>query len=234
MGSHYQDQQLPGHGTDYHHEGFGSPVGYLKDSDKALEDFSDSDLAARGIKNDTQCKITFTSGIEVNGIVREIHKRDDKIQLIQFSDCAVKDQNGELLFRPEWGVYDMAVGEKIVSVFAGTADKEKFNVLPPKSEETAIKVVYYAKEKHLFAIYQQLSDMREKQNIAADQAEQLFSDLIEDYPDEWLAYLELLEILKKNNDENTLQDRICRQLEVVAERSDEKKKLIADGLDFLN
>ena len=59
----------------------------------------------------------------------------------------------------------MAVGEKINSVFAGTADKAKFNVLPPKSDEIAIEINYSAEKKHLFDRYQQVRDMRNTGSI---------------------------------------------------------------------
>ena len=31
------------------------------------------------------------------------------------------------IFKPEWGNYDMAVGEKIISVFCGAADKDAYD-----------------------------------------------------------------------------------------------------------
>ena len=42
--------------------------------------------------------------------------------IFSFKDCTVTHKN-QTLFKPEWGIYDMAVGEKITSVFSGVADK---------------------------------------------------------------------------------------------------------------
>ena len=50
--------------------------------------------------------------------------------IITFTNCTVKDKEGQYYFEPEWGNYDMAVGEKIVSVSCGAADKDSFKKLP--------------------------------------------------------------------------------------------------------
>jgi phenylalanine-4-hydroxylase len=42
--------------------------------------------------------------------------------LITFSNCSAKYRD-RVLFDPEWGIYDMAVGERINSVFNGATDK---------------------------------------------------------------------------------------------------------------
>ena len=46
--------------------------------------------------------------------------------LMSFEDCTVT-YNEEALFLPEWGMYDMAVGQKITSVFSGAADRPVFS-----------------------------------------------------------------------------------------------------------
>jgi phenylalanine-4-hydroxylase len=52
-------------------------------------------------------------------------QRDGRILLLTFQDCTVQDAAGQILFAPDWGVYDMALGEDIISVFGGTADREE-------------------------------------------------------------------------------------------------------------
>jgi phenylalanine-4-hydroxylase len=34
-----------------------------------------------------------------------------------------------VLFQPEWGVYDMAVGKKVTSAFSGPADVNSFDLI---------------------------------------------------------------------------------------------------------
>ena len=45
----YREKELVGHGTSYHAEGFGSPVGKLKGINLAIEDMSPRDLKAYGV-----------------------------------------------------------------------------------------------------------------------------------------------------------------------------------------
>src|ERR1700748_2376317 len=111
----FKDKQLAGHGKDFHKDGYSSPVGKLKGREKALEDFSDDNLKIVGIVQGQATTLEFESGYKVNGNVANILNLDGKIQVITFKDCTVTNDNGEIVFQPEWGVYDMAVGEKIVS-----------------------------------------------------------------------------------------------------------------------
>src|SRR6185437_12104066 len=126
-------RQLPGHGKDYHRDGFSSPAGKLKDHAMPLENLSLEELNYFGIETGKETMLTFESGITVSGSVKNILSSNGKTQLITFENCTVKDKNGKLLFDPAWGIYDMAVWAKITSVFCGAADKEAFVEIPYKS-----------------------------------------------------------------------------------------------------
>ena len=93
----YKDKELPGHGRDYHKEGFGSPIGNWKQTE---------------ISEGENAKLEFESGVVVEGKVEKILRRDDKLLLITFSNCRAK-YGDRVLFDPDWGTYDMAVGERI-------------------------------------------------------------------------------------------------------------------------
>ena len=47
--------------------------------------------------------------------------------LLTFSDCEVKHDNA-IFFQREWGVYDLAIGKSVKSVFGGPADREAFGI----------------------------------------------------------------------------------------------------------
>jgi phenylalanine-4-hydroxylase len=228
-----KNRQIPGHGTDYHKSGFGSPVGKLSGSDKPLELFNDEDLEKHGIKRDNRSKLAFNSGIVVEGVIEDINRNDDMIQLISFKDCQVRNINGDLLFRPEWGIYDMAVGERISSVFAGTADKEKFNIFPPKSEEIAIGINYSKEKKYLFTLYQQIRHMRESGSKDIVRLSNIQKEISLNYSKEWLIHLELLEFIKELPEAANLLMASLNQLEKLKNHSEEYSRLITDGLALL-
>ena len=129
----YRDRELDGHGTVYHAEGFGSPVGRLCNLMKPLEDASEYELQAMDIRRQENVVLEFLSGVTVKGHLDAVVKEDHRILLMSFSDCTVTGPEGEVLFQPDWGQYDMAVGEHIVSVYPGSADRARFDVYPPAS-----------------------------------------------------------------------------------------------------
>ena len=65
------------------------------------------------------------SGVKIIGTPVQLARNDGKLLLISFKDCTVSLKE-QTLFEPEWGTYDLAIGERITSVFAGAADSEQF------------------------------------------------------------------------------------------------------------
>src|ERR1043166_10168839 len=96
----------------------------------------------------------------VEGKIEKLRRRDGKLLLITFSDCTVR-LGDKILFDPTWGTYDMAVGEKIVSVFNGAADRDAYNQVALVPKERTIKVPSYAKRKRLENLYSQVRKIRE-------------------------------------------------------------------------
>jgi len=226
------DKQLEGHGKFYHKDGFSSPVGKLKGMDIPLEDFGTQEIDTYHIAEGDQAELVFESGIEVRGLVKSIQKAEGKISLIVFEDCTVKESNGNILFQPEWGVYDMAVGEKIVSVFNGAADKEAYEELTHISDKQTDRMVHDAETEKLHRIYHNVRIIREN-NHSHDQLPGLFEVLKTDYRNDWLCALEILEILHHTGANTNLEKEIRVYLEMKASNESEHKKLINDGLHVI-
>jgi phenylalanine-4-hydroxylase len=223
------NQQLQGHGKDYHQDGFSSPVGKLKGHEKALEEFKLEDLDAAEIEVGEIAALTFDSGIAVNGRIKSILINNDRIQLICFTDCTVKDVDNNILFDPSWGTYDMAVGEKIVSVFCGAADKEAFEEIVYKSTTNTVHVQYDANTLELHKLYQQVRDLRQSHSAYVD-LNKIWQKLQNNHTNDWLCALELLEILDHEEVEPQLANEIKAFLDNKASSQPELKKLINDGL----
>jgi phenylalanine-4-hydroxylase len=223
------NKQLKGHDKDYHKDGFSSPVGKLKGYDRALEDFSQDDFVEAGIIKNINATLDFESGITVNGTVKAILTNNNKTQLITFTDCIVKNKKGAILFDPTWGVYDMAVGEKITSVFCGAADKEAFIEVPHKSATGTHHVQYDGRTIELHKLYQQV---RNRRKVGGDYGflGNVWRKLQADHHDDWLCALEILELLQHENAEPQLAGEIRSFLEQKAVSEPEFTKLINDGL----
>ena len=227
-----ENKQLEGHSKFYHKDGFSSPVGKLKGIDKPLEDFTATDLQAHGLVTDKPADLVFESGIQVSGVLTGIHQHAEKITLLVFENCTVKESNGNVLFQPEWGTYDMAVGEKIVSVFNGAADKDAYEEIPHISTKQTEKVVYEQKTAQLHDIYKNVRLIRENDH-SHDQLRSWFETLKTTYRHDWLCALEILEILHYKGTDPELEKEVRIYLEMKASNEADHKKLINDGLHVI-
>lgn len=223
-------KQLEGHGKFYHKDGFSSPVGRL--NGLILEDLSLSELAEQGITEGSRAALNFDGGIQLNGLLTKIVQHNGKNILMVFEDCTVKEGNGNVLFQPEWGTYDMAVGEKIVSVFNGAADKDAYEEITHISDKVTHKVTYDEKTQELHAIYKEIRSIREdKRNY--ERVVALFETLKTAHRSDWLASLEILEILYHKNLDPELEKELRIYLELKAANEPDHHKLITDGLHVI-
>ena len=206
----YRDKQLPGHGRDYHKEGFGSPVGKWKGIAKAPELLTDAELREHRIEQGQTATLEFASGIIVRGMVEKIVRQDGRLHLITFSNCSAR-HGDRVLFDPAWGTYDMAVGERISSVFNGAADKELFNAVALVPRERTIKVPSDAKRKKLENLYAQVRKIREGE-IGYERLGEIWETQQAEHPDDWLLSMEIFEILEASGQQAGLKDRIAKFL----------------------
>ena len=224
--------QLNGHSKFYHKDGFSSPVGKLKDTGLLLENFGSDELFAFGIIEGNTTELFFESGIQVNGVVKAVYKHENQVILIAFEDCTVKEQNGNILFQPEWGTYDMAVGNSIVSVFNGAADKDAYEEITYISGKQTEKVVYDEVTNQLHHIYKAVRQIREE-GTGEERLPALFENLKTAYPQDWLCALEILEIAHYNQTGHDLEQEIRVYLETKASAEPQHQKLIQDGLHVI-
>jgi len=228
----FAGKQLNGQGKDYHATGFSSPVGKLKGIDNAFEDHNLAELELLGVLVGGKSKLTFESGIVVNGLVKEIIIKEAKLILIVFTECTVTESNGNILFKPEWGTYDMAIGEKIISVFNGAADKDLYEEIVFVSKEQTHKVAYEEKTQQLHIIYQKVRSIREN-SIGYDELPAIFNDLKTNHRVDWLCALETLEIVYHKQLDLSFEKELRIYLEMKAATEPDHAKLINDGLHVI-
>ncbi len=224
----YKNKQLIGHGKDYHTEGFGSPVGKLKGINIAIEDMSPTDLEAYGIYEGKQITLNFKRGITVSGeIITGKRNLQGKIILISFKNCTVK-YGDEILFYPDWGIYDMAIGANIVSAYSGIADPDSYELTYEPPKEKTHKINYSKEQLKIYKLYQVVRDMRDSNKIDTSVLHTIFNE-IKKTNKEWLLALEIFE-LTKNIEYHPLNNDILGYLN----KNQNYKNLINDGLDLIN
>lgn len=227
----YREKELVGHGTATHAEGFGSPIGKLKGINLAIEDMSPKDLSAYNITESNSVKLEFEGDITVEGeIITGSRNLQGEIILIRFKNCTVT--HGEtLLFQPDWGVYDMAVGKKLVSAFSGPADVNSFDLITHMPSSTTIKAKHTAERDDLEVLYQMVRIIRESKDIYTS-FEPIFHKLKKDHPKDWLLAVEIAELLKDRNDTQQLGE-VLNYLDNLKLKRPEVAHLITGGLDLI-
>ena len=202
----FAGKELPDHGRDYHKDGFGAPLGNWKNVSKAPELLTEAELHALGFDTGKQITLEFVSGVKVTGKIDKITRRDDKLILISFSNCTVQYRD-RLLFEPSWGMYDMAVGARISSVFNGAADKDAFNQVALVPKERTIKVPSDAKRRRLENLYAQVRQIRESKT-GYERLGEIWETQQAEHSDDWLLSMEIFEILDAIEQQSDLKKRI--------------------------
>lgn len=192
----YDDHQLSGHGKHIHRNGFGTPAGKLKGVTGSLEFFSHNELLLNGFNEGGETELEFESGVKLTGILENVLRKSGKIILITFSNCQVT-YKGTTLFQPDWGVYNMAVGESVISAFSGVADPDnyRFRVLQPGWETPKIKSS--DKSNKLHQLYRNVRTIRQS-NKDFNQLSAIWETLKKNHPDDWLLAHEILELTSGN------------------------------------
>ena len=227
-----EHKQLAGHGRDYHKDGFGSPIGRWKGSAKAPETLTDDELRQLGIVEGQTASLEFVSGIVVQGRVDKVLRQNGKLALITFSNCTAR-QGDRILFDPAWGVYDMAVGERISSVFNEPADKESFNSVALVPRERTIKVRSDATRQKLENLYAQVRKIRESK-IGYERLGEIWETQQAEHLEDWLLSMEIFEILETTDQQPALKARAAMFLKAKEGSTKDLSTLISWGFRLVN
>jgi phenylalanine-4-hydroxylase len=225
-----RDKELIGHGTDYHLEGFGSPLGKLKGINLAIEDMFPKDLEVYGIYEGKKTTLLFEGNIKVEGEVIT-GKRDlkGKILLISFKNCTVTHYD-KVLFKPEWGIYDMAVGKEIISAHAGPASVNSFKDLGEVSATKTHKISFSEEEIKLHKMYQEIAEMRKNGDVDFLRLALIFEKLKANFNSDWLLPLEMYELVYQSDME--IETEILAYL-MQLKKNKKHEQLIAHGIGLI-
>ncbi len=228
----YDDQQLKGHGVTEHANGYSSPLGVLKDSQKSPDKMSLSELKRQYTKKTGEMELAFASGWTVRGKLLEGTLKNNQLILLQFNDCHVY-RGDTVYYKPEWGLFDLALGEKVRSVFGGPADRFAYGDL--ETFEVAHVPSYFVTEeqKKIFDFYQEIKEVRKSFNRQAA----VFEDLIEKYNNfffkHWLAGVELLELAYLFKRTEKEKQSLAKQLISINDSNKETRLFIRNAIKLI-
>ena len=227
----YREKELVGHGTSSHPEGFGSPIGKLKGINLAIEEMSPRDLRAYDIYEGEQVTLEFEGNIKVVGeIITGTRNLQGEILLIKFKNCTVT-HNDTVLFQPDWGIYDMAVGQQVISAFSGPADMNSFDMINHVPSSQTIKQKKSTEREELEKLYLSVRNIREGKP-ASTTLKEAFASVSAGHPNDWLLSVEIAELAKKEGNSD-LVDKVLNHLEKVKSNRPEIVHLVDNGLELI-
>jgi phenylalanine-4-hydroxylase len=224
------NSQLLKFGKDRFPDGFSSPVGKLRGSSAALEDMDDETLREIGIEIGKYVLLNFEHNISVEGIVRDmVRSSSQKLILLELHNTSIYANGKVIHVIPS---YAMAIGKKIVSVFAGPADVEAFEPTVMVPHEKMHKFQYDERALQLQEFYRIVRRARTDDQLIPG-LYSLWEHAVKEFPDDWLLSLEILEILLKDGNGQHRQNEIQKYLEEKRNTHPPLANLIANGLNLL-
>lgn len=105
------NQVLPGQGPTVHGEGYSTPLGLIK---SVLVNGQESSFA--GLKAHEVVELRYESGIVVKGELQSWTKNESgQVSILTFKTAEVTVSN-KVLYKPEWGSFDLLLGKEIKSL----------------------------------------------------------------------------------------------------------------------
>ena len=235
----YADSELKGHSAKYHKQGFGTPIGLLKKIKKSPAELSINDMKTLGLKKGSFAELEFASGVTVSGKFVSSVKKQNKNIIFTFKNCQVKWRD-KILFDPAWGNFDMACGEKVVSVFGGAPDRGAYLRVTQKTKFKVKNQVtnLTAADRPLVPLYASVRTLRERRakvGLSSSDLKKLiriYEKLTKNFSSDWLLRLEILELLKDIDNEK-LKMSLRKDLFRLSKKSRVLASLIHRGLELM-
>ncbi len=224
----YKEQQLKGHGALAHADGYSSPLGVLQDTQKPPHSMSLAELKNRYTTKDGFMVLHFAGGWTLKGKLLEGLSKAGSLILLRFTDCEVR-RGDKFYYKPEWGLFDLALGQKVTSVFGGPADRFAYGDL--ENFEVAHVPAYRPTEeqKKALAFYQKIRKVRE----SSDKTGVLFTELIDEYNKHfstlWTAGVELLELAWIFN----RKEKQLLKKQLISDSAGKKRPFIQNAVDLI-
>lgn len=215
----YQNKQIEGHSKKIHLHGYGMPIG-------KIENFDISSFKLNSFQN-----LKYTSGALIKGDLFKICQLSPDAFILTFKNaiCTFED---EILFRPEWGDYDVIIAEKIVSGFGGPADRISYGEIDDFKAARVTTPIYTELQKSHFMLYEKIRNHRQNKNSDETELSHIFNEAREIAAEQWLLFIEITEIAYSNNYSLPFINNIYQHLNLIKSQHPELSDLIISGLDL--
>jgi phenylalanine-4-hydroxylase len=240
----FANQELPNQGPAHHPQGFSSPIGPVRlprGAARTAAELTTAELEALGFDSTTKServgRMEFESGIVLEGVLRNIIERNGKNIVLTFRDCVVRGRKGEVLFDPSWGVFDLACGARVVSVYGWAADRSGYLAATGgfQQEPGKQKSNLTPQNRELNGLYARVRATREKAKALESSGvlAQVHAELEAKFRSDWLLRYELLELDAQYGLKSAWRETVIQRLNEAATVSSDRRELIRRGLELL-
>lgn len=225
------NEELSGHHKMKYSNGFICFIDQFKQSTSPFHSLKQSDLKQLGFEKGNEFKIETEKGLFIQAIfdneVRDIY---GKLLMLKLKNVKITQLSIPIYIGYE---FSLILSSSIHSVFAGSADKDKYKEFVQIPSESTFKINYTSETQELINHYAEVRRIRE-QGFDAFSLKQIHHTLLEKHPNDWLLTLEILELFKLNQPKDEFNHILNDQLVEMMERFPEYRKLISDGMVLIN
>ncbi len=228
----HQGAELENQGPRYHREGFGTPIG--RAAGRLPQDLTETEVSAL-------TGLEFSSGVRIAGKVRNQTRIGGRLLVVTWEDCTVT-LGTRTLFEPSWGIFDMACGSAVDSVFGGAPDRARYQMgtgeTPPRMGFQKTNLT--DDNLQLNELYERVRKLRESGSSREPPAsavtvlEEVHGRLVAGYPDDWLLRWELLELDQLWKLRSSWRPAATSRLASIASKSPDREQMIRRGLELLS
>lgn len=225
------NEELPGHHKMKYSNGFICFVDQFQNCTIPFHLLKQTDLKQLGIEKGQEFSIVTSKGLSIKAIFeQEVRDIYGKLLLLKLKNVEIFMSSIPIYIGDD---FTLIFTSSISSVYAGSADKEKFKEFVQIPSESTYKINYDNETQILIELYDDVRAIREN-GFNFSSLFKIHKILEEKYPNDWLLSLEIFELLELNNPHNEFNSNVHNRLRHMMETNIENRKLIADGLALIS
>lgn len=229
----FHDHQLPGQGKESHPHGFGTAIGFFKQFPQTCPStLSDAQWESIGVHPGKEVRLEYTNGVVITGFFKNRLSIEGRSLLLVLENARA-ELKGQILFDPAWGVYDLALGSSIPSVFGGPADRESYGETDDFVAARVPAPNWSARDREQHAQYAEVRRLRETaaSGPALEKALQGIREVYHrEFPQDWLLPLEMYELALNRLPSSELTSSLKKDLDAFS--TQDESRVVRDGLQL--
>lgn len=226
------NEELLGHHKMKYNKGFMFFADQFKNCTIPFQLLKQSDLKQLGFEKGHDFNVETEKGLIIQGnLDQEVRDIYGKLLMLNLKNVKILLFDIPIYIGDE---FTLILSTSFPSVYAGSADKEKFKEFIQIPSDTTFKIKYDLETQKLIALYAEIRIIREK-GFDISVAKRIFQTIEKQYPEDWLLNLEIFELLEMNKShEGEFKAKVLQRLTHMMKTKPEDQKLIADGLVLIS